>query len=195
MNPQSKPAARAGFFDVAEWRPEDERFWNSNKWLAFRTLVIAFLALHLAFAVWFTWSALVVRLPGLGFELTVEQRFWLPAMALLMGAVARFPHTFLVLKIGGMWTTFIFQLALLIPIFGIGHVVQDPTTPFSTLLFWAGVAGLCAGGQISSTAANISLWFPKRIGGSANRYFKGETETRAWLTRMMDLLEGRLKEL
>ena len=167
MNPASKPAARAGFFDVAEWRPEDERFWNSNKWLAIRTLVIAFLALHLAFAVWFTWSALVVRLPGLGFDLSVEQRFWLPAMALLMGAVARFPHTFLVLKIGGMWTTFIFTVALLIPIFGIGHVVQDPTTPFSTLLFWAGVAGLCAGGQISSTAANISLWFPKRIGGTA----------------------------
>jgi len=167
MSSQSKPATRAGFFDVAEWRPEDERFWNSNKWLAFRTLVIAFLALHLAFAVWFTWSALVVRLPGLGFELTVDQRFWLPAMALLMGAVARFPHTFLVLKIGGMWTTFIFTLALLIPIFGIGHVVQDPTTPFSTLLLWAGIAGFCAGGQISSTAANISLWFPKRIGGTA----------------------------
>ncbi len=167
MNPAPKPAARAGFFDVAEWRPEDERFWNSNKWLAIRTLIIAFLALHLAFAVWFTWSALVVRLPGLGFQLTVDQRFWLPAMALLMGAVARFPHTFLVLKIGGMWTTFIFTLALLIPILGIGHVVQDPNTPFATLLFWAGVAGFCAGGQISSTAANISLWFPKRIGGTA----------------------------
>ena len=167
MNPAPKPAARAGFFDVAEWRPEDERFWNSNKWLAIRTLIIAFLALHLAFAVWFTWSALVVRLPGLGFDLSVEQRFWLPAMALLMGAVARFPHTFLVLKIGGMWTTFIFTLALLIPILGIGHVVQDPNTPFATLLFWAGVAGFCAGGQISSTAANISLWFPKRIGGTA----------------------------
>jgi NNP family nitrate/nitrite transporter-like MFS transporter len=156
-----------GFFDVQTWLPEDPVFWKANKWLAIRTLVIAFLALHLAFAVWFTWSALVVRLPGLGFDLTVEQRFWLPAMALLMGAVARFPHTFLVLKIGGMWTTLIFTLALLIPIFGIGHVVQDPTTPFSTLLFWAGMAGLCAGGQISSTAANISLWFPKRIGGTA----------------------------
>lgn len=88
-------------------------------------------------------------------------------MALLMGAVARFPHTFLVLKIGGMWTTFIFNVALLIPIFGIAHVVQDPTTPFETLLFWAGVAGFCAGGQISSSSANINLWFPKRLGGTA----------------------------
>lgn len=156
-----------GFFAVDEWRPEDPAFWNANKGFAIRTLIISLLALHLAFAVWFTWSALVVRLPGLGFQLTVEQRFWLPAMALLMGAIARFPHTFLVLKIGGMWTTFIFTVALLIPIFGIAHVVKDPTTPYAVLLFWAGVAGFCAGGQISSSSANINLWFPKRLGGTA----------------------------
>lgn len=154
-------------FDVATWTPEDPTFWQSNKFLAFRTILISLLALHLAFAVWFTWSALVVRLPGLGFQLTVEQRFWLPATALLMGAIARFPHTFLVLKIGGMWTTFITTVGLLIPIFGIGYVVQDPTTPFSTLVFWAGMAGLFAGGQISSSSANIALWFPKRLGGTA----------------------------
>lgn len=154
-------------FNVAVWKPEDPAFWQSNKWRAIGTMIIALLALHLAFAVWFTWSALVVRLPGLGFQLTVEQRFWLPAIALLMGALARFPHTFLVLKIGGLWTTLIATIGLLIPIFGIGHAVQDPTTPFSTLLFWAAMAGLFAGGQISSTAANISLWFPKRIAGTA----------------------------
>ena len=154
-------------FNVAVWKPEDETFWKSNKFLAFRTVFISLLALHLAFAVWFTWSALVVRLPGLGFQLTVEQRFWLPAAALLMGAIARFPHTFLVLKIGGMWTTFITTVLLLVPIFGIAHVIQDPTSSFETLLFWAGMAGLCAGGQISSSSANIALWFPKRLAGTA----------------------------
>lgn len=153
--------------DVAQWCPEDAAFWAANKSLAWRTLIISFLALHLSFAVWFMWSALVVRLPGLGFNLSVEERFWLPAMALLMGAVARFPHTFMVLSIGGMWTTFISTAMLLIPIFGIGYVVQDPTTPFSTLLVWAGIAGLCAGGQLSSSSANINLWFPKRLGGTA----------------------------
>lgn len=167
MSTTSHAATRAGFFDVADWRPEDPAFWAQNRGFAIRTLIISLLALHLAFAVWFTWSALVVRLPGLGFQLTVDQRFWLPAMALLMGAIARFPHTFLVLKIGGMWTTFIFTVALLIPIFGIAHVVQDPSTPFSVLLFWAGMAGFCAGGQISSSSANINLWFPKRLGGTA----------------------------
>ncbi len=173
MSPMKSPPATAStarggtFFQVAEWRAEDPAFWAANRGFAWRTLIISLLALHLAFAVWFTWSALVVRLPGLGFQLTVDQRFWLPAMALLMGAIARFPHTFLVLKIGGMWTTFMFTVSLLIPIFGIAHVVQDPTTPFSVLLFWAGVAGFCAGGQISSSSANINLWFPKRLGGTA----------------------------
>jgi len=150
-----------------EWRPEDREFWAANKGRAYLTMLIALLALHLAFAVWFTFSALVVRLPGLGFDYTVEQRFWLPATALLMGAIARFPLTFLVLKIGGMWTTLIANLALLVPILGIAHVVQDPTTPFEVMLFWAGLAGLCAGGQISSTAANINLWFPKHLAGTS----------------------------
>ena len=166
--PTEESTDRGGtFFQVAEWRAEDPAFWSANRGFAIRTLIISLLSLHLAFAVWFTWSALVVRLPGLGFDLTVDQRFWLPAMALLMGAIARFPHSFLVLRIGGMWTTLIFTVALLIPIFGIGYVVQYPTTSFSVLLFWAGVAGFCAGGQISSSSANINLWFPKRIGGTA----------------------------
>lgn len=163
---QSLSAGIRGF-DVTTWNPEDAAFWQANRSLAWGTLVVSFLALHLAFAVWFMWSALVVRLPGLGFDLSVEQRFWLPAMALLMGAVARIPHTFLVLSIGGMWTTFLTTAMLLVPVIGIGHVVQNPDTPFGVLLFWAGVAGLCAGGQISSSSANINLWFPKRLGGTA----------------------------
>lgn len=154
-------------FDVTTWNPEDPAFWRANRNLAWGTLVVSFLALHLAFAVWFMWSALVVRLPGLGFDLSVEERLWLPAMALLTGALARFPHTLLVLSIGGMWTSLVTTLMLLIPVFGIGHVIQVPSTPFSVLLFWAGVAGFCAGGQISSSSANINLWFPKRLGGTA----------------------------
>ncbi len=149
------------------WNPEDPEFWSANKAIAYRTLALSILALHLAFAVWFAWSALVVRLPNAGFTLSVEQRFWLPAMALLMGAVARFPHTFLVLRIGGKLTTLITTALMVVPILGIGHVVKDPTTPYSVLLFWAAMAGLCAGGQISSSSANISLWFPKRLAGTA----------------------------
>ncbi len=165
--PFDLPKAGGDAFSVAVWRPEDETFWRAHRGLAWRTLVVSCLALHLAFAVWFMWSALVVRLPGLGFDLTVEQRFWLPAMALCTGALARFPHSFMVLTFGGMWTSFLSTVLLLVPIFGIGHVVQDPATPFPVLLFWAGVAGFCAGGQISSSSANIALWFPRRLGGTA----------------------------
>ena len=35
----------------------------------------------------------------------------------------------------------------------------------------------------------------KRIAQHANRDFEDEAETRAWLIRMMDLLEGALKKL
>jgi MFS transporter, NNP family, nitrate/nitrite transporter len=157
----------AGGNSIQAWTPEDPTFWAKNKWFAWQTLVVSVLSLHLAFAVWFTWSALVVRLPGLGFNLTVDQRFWLPAMALLMGAVSRFPHTFMVLKYGGKTTTLFWTVALLVPVLGIGYVVGNPKTSFEVLLFWAGVAGFCAGGQISSSAANINLWFPKRLGGTA----------------------------
>lgn len=154
-------------FGVACWQPEDAAFWRANRGLAWRTLLVSSLALHLSFAVWFMWSALVVRLPGLGFDLSAEQRFWLPAMALLAGALARFPHALLVLSLGGMWTCFISTLALLVPILGIGLVIKDPTTPFAVLLFWAAVAGFCTGGQIASSSANINLWVPGRLGGTA----------------------------
>lgn len=149
-----------------ENNPEDPEFWKKNRWFAYQTLIISVLALHLAFAVWFMWSALVVRLPGMGFSLTVEQRFWIPAISLLFGAIARFPHTFMVLKWGGKTTTLFWTLVMLIPIFGIAQVVTDPSTSFSVLLFWSGVAGFCGGGQISSSSANINLWFPKRLSGT-----------------------------
>lgn len=151
----------------AAWNVEQPAVWAARRGVAWRTLVVSVLALHLAFAVWFTWSALVVRLPAAGFKLSVEQRFWLPAMALLMGAVARFPHTFLVLKIGGKLTTLITTALLIVPVLGIGHVVKDPSTSYATLLLWAAIAGLTAGGQISSSSANINLWFPKRLAGTA----------------------------
>lgn len=35
----------------------------------------------------------------------------------------------------------------------------------------------------------------ERIAGSANRDFKNEDETRAWLTRMMDLLDAALQKV
>ena len=56
---------------LSKWAPEDPSFWESTgKRLAWRTLIITTANLTLAFIVWFVVSALVVRLPGIGFQLS-----------------------------------------------------------------------------------------------------------------------------
>ena len=56
---------------LQSWAPEDEHFWKTTgKRLAWRTLTITTLNLLMAFIVWFVVSALVVRLPAIGFKLT-----------------------------------------------------------------------------------------------------------------------------
>ena len=43
--------------DIADWRPEDDAFWNSTgKRIAYRNLWISVPALFLAFAIWQVWS-------------------------------------------------------------------------------------------------------------------------------------------
>ncbi|HYD32367.1 MAG TPA: MFS transporter, partial [Azospirillaceae bacterium] len=82
---------------VADWRPEDTTFWeNTGKGIAWRTLWITTANLTMAFIAWFLVSALVVRLPGIGFKFTPEQLFWLTAMPGLAGGSLRIIHTFLI---------------------------------------------------------------------------------------------------
>ena len=72
------------------WEPEDETFWRTEgSRLAWRTLWITTANLIMAFIVWFVVSALVVRLPGIGFKLTSNQLFWLAAMPGLAGGTLR----------------------------------------------------------------------------------------------------------
>jgi NNP family nitrate/nitrite transporter-like MFS transporter len=68
---------------LKEWNPEDPQRWDRA--LAWRTLWITTFNLILAFITWFVVSALVVRLPKVGFELTTTQLFWLTAMPGLAG--------------------------------------------------------------------------------------------------------------
>ena len=49
---------------------------------------------------------------------------------------------------------------------GIGMAIQDPTTPYPTMLMLALLCGL-GGGNFSSSMANISFFFPKERKGSA----------------------------
>jgi MFS transporter, NNP family, nitrate/nitrite transporter len=157
---------RAGDW-LESWDPEDEAFWEATaKPIAWRTLWITTANLTMAFAVWFVVSALVVRLPNIGFDLTTQQLFWLAAMPGLAGGSLRIIHTFLVPVFGTRKTVSVSSALLLIPLAGWFVVVQDPSTPYGVLLLLAFLAGL-GGGNFSSFMPSTSLFFPKRLQGTA----------------------------
>ncbi len=152
---------------LTDWRPEDPAFWAEHgKGIARRNLWISIPCLLLAFAVWMVWSVVVAKLPAVGFEFTTGQLFWLAALPGLSGATLRIFYSFMVPIFGGrMWTT-LTTATLLIPAFGIGYAVQDPTTPYLIFLVLALLCGL-GGGNFASSMANISFFFPKREKGHA----------------------------
>ena len=120
----------------------------------------------LSFAVWMVWSVVVARLPGIGFGFTTDQLFWLAAVPGLSGATLRIFYAFLVPIFGGRLWTALSTASLLIPAFGIGYAVQDPSTPYFIFLVLALLCGF-GGGNFASSVANISFFFPKREKGSA----------------------------
>src|SRR3990172_13350754 len=63
---------------LERWEPESQEFWlEQGRTLAWQTLAITTVALVLSFATWFVLSAVVVRLPRLGFTYDTMQLFWL----------------------------------------------------------------------------------------------------------------------
>lgn len=164
---QGAPAAKAGGTWLSAWQPEDEAFWAAQgKAQAWRTLAITTFNLTLAFIVWFVVSALVVRLPGLGFKLSTSQLFWLAAMPGLAGGTLRILHTFLTPVMGTRHVVALSTLSLVVPAIGWFYAVQDPTTPYWVLMVLAFAAGL-GGGNFSSFMPSTSLFFPKRLQGTA----------------------------
>lgn len=153
------------FYD--QWTPEDEGFWeDKGKRIAWRTLWITTANLTMAFAVWFVVSALVVRLPNIGFAFTTSQLFWLAAMPGLAGGTLRVVHTFLIPILGTRKVISASSALLLVPLVGLFIAVQDPTTPYWLMMLLAFAAGL-GGGNFSSFMPSTSLFFPKRLQGTA----------------------------
>lgn len=150
-----------------EWAPEDSSFWESSgKSIAWKTLTVTTFCLLLAFSTWFMVSAIVVRLQGIGFQLTDKQLFWLTAMPGLAGGTLRILHTFFIPIFGTRLTVTASTVLLLIPCFGWGYVIQHPETSYGVLLLLAFITGL-GGGNFSSFMPSTSLFFPKRLQGTA----------------------------
>jgi len=152
---------------VKRWEPENQAFWDGGgSRLAWRTLWITTANLMMAFIVWFLVSALVVRLPQIGFKFTPTQLFWLAAMPGLAGGSLRLVHMFLTPMYGTRHVVSLSTLSLLIPLVGWFYAVQDPTTPYWWLMVLAFLAGL-GGGNFSSFMPSTSMFFPKRLQGTA----------------------------
>lgn len=152
---------------LERWEPENSQFWaNGGSALAWKTLTITTLNLTMAFMAWFLVSALVVRLPQIGFQFTPSQLFWLAAMPGLAGGSLRLVHMFLTPMYGTRHMVSLSTLSLLVPLFGWFYAVQDPGTPYWVLLLLAFLAGL-GGGNFSSFMPSTSLFFPKRLQGTA----------------------------
>ena len=152
---------------LTRWEPENEMFWrNGGSALAWRTLTITTLNLTMAFMAWFLVSALVVRLPQIGFKFTPNQLFWLAAMPGLAGGSLRLVHMFLTPMFGTRKVVALSTLSLMVPLVGWFYAVQDVTTPYWMLLSLAFLAGL-GGGNFSSFMPSTSLFFPKRLQGTA----------------------------
>jgi NNP family nitrate/nitrite transporter-like MFS transporter len=152
---------------LARWEPEVETFWKETaSAIAWRTLTITTITLILSFATWFMMSAIVVRLPQIGFQFTTMELFWLAAMPGLAGGSLRIIHTFLVPIFGTRHVITAATFLKLIPCIGIGLAVMNPETPFWLFMVLAFSAGF-GGGDFSSYMPSTSMFFPKRLQGTA----------------------------
>jgi NNP family nitrate/nitrite transporter-like MFS transporter len=152
--------------DIADWRPEDARFWETTgKKIAYRNLWISVPALLCGFAVWGMWGIITVQMLNLGFPFTQAELFTLTAIAGISGATMRIPASFLIRLAGGRNTIFLTTAMLLAPAMGTGVVLQHPEWPlwtFQLMALWSGVGG----GNFASSMSNISTFFPKRLQGT-----------------------------
>ncbi|MBA3623005.1 MAG: MFS transporter [Methylibium sp.] len=159
-----RPASGA---DIADWRPEDEAFWEATgKKVAYRNLWISVPALLCGFAVWGMWGIITVQMLNLGFPFSPAELFSLTAIAGLAGATMRIPASFLIRLAGGRNTIFLTTAMLLAPALGTGIVLQHKDWPlwaFQLMALWSGVGG----GNFASSMSNISTFFPKRLQGTA----------------------------
>ena len=76
--------------------------------------------LALAFAVWFMWSAITVKINDAGFGLSKNQLFWLTATPVILGSLLRIPYGLIVSRFGSRRSYAAVTLLLLLPALGTG---------------------------------------------------------------------------
>lgn len=152
---------------LSKWEPEDPEFWKEKgSKIAWRTLFITTIGLTFSFATWFMMSAIVVRIPQIGFKFDTMQLFWLAAMPGLAGGTLRIINMFLIPIYGTRHVITYTTILKLIPCIGIGLAVMNPNTPFWVFMILAFTAGF-GGGDFSSYMPSTRFFFPKKMQGTA----------------------------
>jgi len=152
---------------IKDWKPEDSGFWESTgKAMAWKTLTISTVSLILSFVVWYLMSGIVTKLPGIGFNFTERQLFWLASLPGLAGGTLRIVHSFLIPIYGTRHTITIATAIKLFPVVGLFFAVMDPNTPFWVFVILSLSTGL-GGGDFSSYMPSTNFFFPARLKGTA----------------------------
>lgn len=150
-----------------KWEPEDPQFWKDHgSGLAWRTCGITTFSLLFSFATWFVMSAVVVRLPAVGFKFSTMQLFWLAAIPGLASGILRLIHSFFIPVLGTRPVVSIATIIKLLPVLWLGFAVQDTSTSFETFMVIGFLSGM-GGGDFSSYMPSTSIFFPKRLQGLA----------------------------
>lgn len=152
---------------IQNWKPEDPKFWQeTGSSLAWRTCGITTFSLIFSFATWFVMSAVVVRMPAIGFKFTTTELFWLAAIPGLASGILRLIHANFIPVLGTRPVISISTIVKIIPMVWLGYAIQDLNTPWTTFMIIGFLCGL-GGGDFSSFMPSTSIFFPKRLQGTA----------------------------
>lgn len=152
---------------LSRWEPENPQFWQeTGRKIAWRTCGITTFSLIFSFATWFVMSAVVVRMPAIGFTFSTMELFWLAAIPGLASGILRLVHSNFIPVLGTRPVVSISTIIKIFPMIWLGFAIQDPTTPWSTFMIIGFLCGL-GGGDFSSFMPSTSIFFPKRLQGLA----------------------------
>ncbi len=152
---------------LPRWEPEDPQFWKeTGSAIAWRTCGVTTFSLVFSFATWFVMSAVVVRMPAIGFKFTTMELFWLAAIPGLASGILRLIHSWFIPVLGTRPVVSIATILKVVPMVWLGIAVQDLNTSWTTFMVIGFLTGM-GGGDFSSFMPSTSIFFPKRLQGAA----------------------------
>jgi NNP family nitrate/nitrite transporter-like MFS transporter len=152
---------------LPRWEPEDQQFWQeTGSTVAWRTCALTTFSLIFSFATWFVMSAVVVKMPAIGFKFTTMQYFWLAAIPGFASGILRLIHSNFIPVLGTRPVVSIATIIKVVPMVWLGFAIQDTSTSWGTFMVIGFLTGM-GGGDFSSFMPSTSIFFPKRLQGLA----------------------------